>query len=502
MTTITNAPFSLIIFGASGHLAQLKLYPELYVLALKKRLPKDYAIVGFSRKEMSSDEFNKLVEDSVRTNMPAVTEDAIKDFLAHVHYHQGQYSEEADFSALNDELTNIESGWGNPVRLAYFSIPPTVFADTAHNLCKGGVHKKEIPFRCIVEKPVGHDLKSFEKIKKELVGCFKEKEIYLLDHYLGKEAVRNIFYLRYANPVVEQILSGNLIHHVEVTAFESQGLEGRAGYFEETGTFRDMFQSHMLMMASLLTMNLVEKESSLIKSRSEALKQFYLPPASDLDEVVLQGQYDSYADEEGVQKGSKTNTFAALKLLSRNKDWQGVPFYFRSGKMLGKKETRISITFTDGPDSCEGACEAIQYKNSKKTNKLDETDAESAVVPLCGTKVDANCLDIILQGEAGMRLHLQTKKGGSKPKFRKLLLEDPLVCEGDCLPEHSLLMLEAIYGKKQWFLTFDEIQTAWRLVDPIQAYLDASTTPLFKYKTGTNGPTEADEWIKEIEGGS
>lgn len=463
MTTISNTPFSLIIFGASGHLAQLKLYPELYVLALKKRMPKDYAIVGFSRKEMGTEEFKKLVEDSVRTNMPAVTEDALKDFLTHVHYHQGQYSEESDFSKLNDELTRIESGWKDSVRLAYFSVPPTAFSDVAMNLCKGGVHKKEIPFRCIVEKPVGHDLKSFEEIKKELVGCFKEEEIYLLDHYLGKEAVRNIFYLRYANPVVEHILSGNLIHHVEITAFESQGLEGRAGYFEETGTFRDMFQSHMLMMASLLTMNLVEKESSLIKSRSEALKQFYLPPASDLGDIVLQGQYDSYADEEGVEKNSRTNTFAALKLLSRNKDWQGVPFYFRSGKMLEKKETRISIAFQEGPDGCEGAC--------------------------------ANCLDIILQGEAGMKLHLQTKKGGSKPQFRELLLEDPLVCVGDCLPEHSLLMLEAIYGKRQWFLTFDEVQTAWRLIDPVQAYLDQEATPLFKYKTGTNGPKEADEWL-------
>ncbi len=463
MTTITNTSFSLIIFGASGHLAQLKLYPELYVLALKKRMPKDYAIVGFSRKEMNVEEFKKLVEDSVRTNMPAVTEDALKDFLTHVHYHQGQYSEEADFSAFNDELTRIESGWKDSVRLAYFSVPPTAFSDVAMNLCKGGVHKKEIPFRCIVEKPVGHDLKSFEEIKKELVGCFKEEEIYLLDHYLGKEAVRNIFYLRYANPVVEHILSGNLIHHVEVTAFESQGLEGRAGYFEETGTFRDMFQSHMLMMASLLTMNLVEKESSLTKARSEALKQFYLPPASNLGDVVLQGQYDSYADEEGVEKNSRTNTYAALKLLSRNKDWQGVPFYFRSGKMLKKKETRISITFSEGPEGCEGAC--------------------------------ANCLDIILQGEAGMKLHLQTKKGGSKPQFRKLLLEDPLVCVGDCLPEHSLLMLEAIYGKRQWFLTFDEVQTAWRLIDPVQTYLDEEKTPLFKYKAGTNGPKETDEWI-------
>jgi len=252
------SPFSLTIFGASGHLAKLKLYPELYTLALKKRFPEQYAIVGFSRTEMDKDAFRKLVADAVREEMSAVNDDVLNEFLSHVYYHQGQYTQQNDFEKLNGKLEELESGFKDVVRLAYFSIPPTAFSDVAHNLCRGGVHNKDIPFRCIVEKPVGHNLKSFQEIKKELLECFKEEEIYLLDHYLGKEAVRNIFYLRLVNPIVERLFANKLIHHVEIEASESSGLEGRAGYFEQVGTFRDMFQSHLLMIASLLTMDLVE----------------------------------------------------------------------------------------------------------------------------------------------------------------------------------------------------------------------------------------------------
>ncbi|MBU0458579.1 glucose-6-phosphate dehydrogenase (NADP(+)) [Patescibacteria group bacterium] len=472
MPLSTSHPFSLIIFGASGHLAKLKLYPELYILELKERLPKDYSIVGFSRTEMSEDEFKKLVEDSVRENMPAVNEEVLKKFLDHISYHQGQYSDEADFKSLNEKLESLEENSNDLVRLAYFSVPPDAFGNIAHNLCKGGVHNPTIPlgraksrpFRCIVEKPVGHDLKTFQEIKKGLIGCFKEEEIFLLDHYLGKEAVRNIFYLRYANPILEKLLDSKLIHHIEITAFEEAGLDGRAGYFEHTGTFRDMFQSHLLMMASLLTMELVEKDESMLKSRLDALKQFYLPPSSDLSDVVMQAQYDSYKQEDGTAPDSRTNTFCALKLLTSAGEYQGVPFYLRSGKRLKKKETRITVAFKKGPNGTEGICE--------------------------------NCLDIILQGEAGMKVHLQTKMGGTVPKFRPLILEDPLVCTGDCLPEHSLLILEAIAGSRLWFLTFDEVQAAWRLIDPLQSYLDDPETELHLYKAGSGGVEAAEEWVR------
>ena len=333
MLTSADTPFSLILFGASGHLATLKLYPALYTLALKKRLPKDYVIVGFSRTDMDDAAFRSLVEGSIRKEMIEVNENVLKDFLDHVHYHQGQYTDEQDFQKLADALKKWEQG-SSWVRLAYLSIPPTVFTAVFRNLCKGGVHNKTNPFRCIVEKPVGHDLKSFEEIKTHLTECFDEKEIFLLDHYLGKEAVRNIYYLRAGNPLLERLFKNTLIHHVEVTASEPAGIAGRAGYFEHTGTFRDMFQSHLLEMCALLTMRQIEESESFRESRQNALEQFYLPPAGDLDEIALQGQYEGYEKEEGIAKGSRTNTYATLKILSRMSRWQGVPFYLRSGKKL------------------------------------------------------------------------------------------------------------------------------------------------------------------------
>ncbi len=469
----TSSPFSFVLFGASGNLARLKIYPSLYILALKKRFPEEYAIVGFARSEMDELAFRALVEEAIRKDLGEVNEKTLGDFLAHVHYHRGDYAAEADFAALAQKLAELERGWKGPVRLAYFSIPPDVFPAVSHNLCAGGVHTGKLPFRCIVEKPVGNDLASFEEVQRQLVGCFQEQDIYLLDHYLGKEAVRNIYYLRFANPVLERIFKNTLIHHVEITALESVGIEGRTGYFEKIGTFRDMFQSHLLMMASLLTMRLAETEESFRQGRFDALQQFYIPPATNLDEVVLQGQYmggmigkeqvAGYREEKGVAKDSRTNTYAALKLLSRTSRWQGVPFYLRSGKRLAKKETRISIQFQVPHPVGEGSA--------------------------------PNRLDIILQGEAGMRLHLQTKLGGTEPVFRPLVMEDPLVCIGDCLPEHGLLLLEAIHGKQQWFPTFDEVRAAWRLVGPLQAHLERKETPLALYPAGSRGPKEADAWM-------
>ncbi len=466
------SPFSFVLFGASGNLAKLKIYPALYVLALKKRFPENYSIVGYARTEMDEVAFRALVEESIRAQMPEVNKKVLEEFLSHIHYVQGQYDKVKDFSVLAERLTALEKGWKDAVRLAYLSIPPTVFTQVLENLCAGKVHDKKIPFRCIVEKPVGHDLKSFEDIQAQLLECFTDEEIYLLDHYLGKEAVRNIYYLRFANPLLERLFKNSLIHHVEVAAMEAYGLEGRSGYFEHTGMLRDMFQSHLMMMASLLTMLIKESDETIRESRLNALNQFYLPPAANLSDVVMQAQYSKgkvhgetvvgYREEEDIPKDSRTNTFAAMKILSREARWQGVPFYFRSGKRLSKKETRISIQFQEPHVVGEGST--------------------------------PNRLDIILQGEAGMRIHLQTKVGGTTPTFRPLILEDPLVCMGDCLPEHGLLLLEAIHGKQTWFLTFDEVRTAWRLIDPLQHHLEQPSTPLYTYPAGSNGPEEANKW--------
>jgi len=465
-------PFSLILFGASGHLAKLKIYPALYVLALKKRFPEKYAILGYARSEMDDEEFRKLVETSVRVSMGEVNERVLSEFLTHVHYQVGQYDQEKDFKDLAKKTETLEKGFGkDSVRMVYLSVPPTVFTNVLNLLTPSGIHKEGQPFRCIVEKPLGHDLKSFEAIRESLQCCFTEEEIYLLDHYLGKEAVRNIYYLRLANPVLERLFKNTLIRHVEVVAAESDGLEGRAGYFEETGTLRDMFQSHLLDICTLMTMRTPAPDESFRLYRRNALEQLYLPPAASIGELTTQGQYGpnpernfpGYIQEDGIAEHSRTNTFVTLKLATRTSRWEGIPFYLLSGKRLDRKETRISIEFQ--------------------------------VAHPVGLGSYPNRLDIILQGEAGLRLHLQTKLGGSEPQFRPLIMSDPLVCMGDCLPEHSLLLLEAIAGKQQWFLTFEEVRIAWRLIDPVQKYLEDPKTPLAIYPAGTAGPKEANDWI-------
>lgn len=465
-----DRPFSLILFGASGHLARIKIFPALYFLALKKRLPADYSIVGFSRTPMTDVEFRKHVASAVKEHVLEVNDKVLQEMLTHMSYHAGDYADVSNFTSLAEKLQTLEGKTKDVVRLAYLSIPPTAFESTIAHLCKGGVHDKKKDFRCIVEKPVGRDLASFEQIHAKLTACFAPEEIYILDHYLGKEAVRNAYYLRHANPVIERLLKNTLISHVQITATESAGLEGRAGYFDAVGTLRDMFQSHLLQIGALLTMRLVSDAKEMKASRLDAIKKFYLPPAADLSEIVVQGQYGAegkqkaYRNEEGVAKDSRTATYAAVRLMTRASKWEGVPFFLRSGKRLKEKETRIAIEFQDSP-------------------------------VMLGKESSRNRLDIILQGEAGMKLFLQTKLGGSEPKFRPLVMEDPLVCMGDCLVEHSLLLLEAINGAQQWYLEADEVRACWRLIDPLQKYLDEKTTPLGIYPSGSHGPVEADAFI-------
>lgn len=472
----TKKPFSLILFGASGHLAKIKIFPALYFLALKKRLPDDFLIMGFSRTKMTDEQFRADFEKAVRKYVAAVNDEVLKKLLTHVRYHAGQYDGLKDFKSLASSLEKYEKGWKDPVRVAYLSIPPVAFRSVLKNLCEGGVHihaKKRPDFRCIVEKPVGHDSESFSGIRSDLYSCFKPEEVFLLDHYLGKEAVRNVYYLRFANPVIERLLKNTLITHVQITAAETAGVEGRAGYFDAVGTFRDMFQSHLLQISALLTMRLLESDEAVKAARLDALQKFYLPPASDLKEIVVQGQYEKgmigkekvvgYTQEEDVKAKSQAGTFAAMKVMSRSSRWAGVPIFLRSGKRMAKKETRITIEFH------ESHC--------------------------LGKGLSKNRLDIILQGEAGLKMYLQTKLGGTEPQFRPLIMEDPLVCVGDCLVEHSLLLMEAINGNQRWFLDPEEVRLCWTLVDPLQSYLEQKNTPLHVYAAGSHGPEAADELI-------
>ncbi len=467
-------PFSFVLFRASGHLARIKIFPALYFLALKKRLPKEYSIVGYARTPLSHDTFREIIREAVREHVAEVNESVLAELLTHCYYQSGQYDRVEDFVALATLLRTLEHTVPHYVRLAYLSIPPSAFSSTIEHLCKGGVHQHGAPFRLLIEKPVGTDAISAEAIFQKMNACFSEDDIYILDHYLGKEAVRNVYYLRHANPIIERLLKHTLITNIQISAMETDGLEGRAGYFDSVGTLRDMVQSHLLEIAALLTMRLCDSIGGITSARLSALKDLYLPEDAALS--MVQGQYtrgsvgkqevQGYREEEGVSTTSRTPTFVALEVQTKSERLAGVPIFLRSGKRLKTKETRISIEFRESPT-------------------------------LIGKNESRNRLDIILQGEAGMKLHLQTKIGGSEPQFRPLVMEDPLVCMGDCLVEHSLLLLEAINGNKEWFLDEEEVRTCWKLIDPLQKHLDDRNTPLAEYSAGSLGPAEADHVLSK-----
>jgi len=459
-------PFTFMIFGASGHLAKIKLYPALYVLAAKKRLPNNFNIVGYSRSKLSQKDFHARITDAVMAKHPDADKAVLHKFLQHCHYVSGQYNSEEDFKRLAGTITELEGNWTeDSIRLGYFAVPPIVFGDISRNLCAGGVHRTQHGkhFRCIVEKPIGSDFKTFKAIQKDLLGCFQPEEIFLLDHALGKDAVRNVYYLRVANPILETLLENSVLYSVQISALESAGIGSRAGFYDTTGAFRDMFQSHLLMLMAMLTMK--RSNGPLQTVLSGALKKVYLPPVANMDDLILQGQYKGYIDEENVNENSQTNTYACMKLMTRMEGWDGVPFYLRSGKSLSKKETRISLRFFEQEHCSTKSC-------------------------------TFNHLDIILQGEAGMKINLLTRISGTEDEYRPLVLSDPLESVGDALPEHAVLLAEAIAYKQDWFLNFDDVATSWQLLDPAQAHLDKKETILHMYKSGTNGPVEADRWLE------
>ena len=250
---IAEHDFTLFIFGASGSLAQLKLFPALYELVKEGRMPKDFKIVGYARTEMSDDAFRNLFEASVRKAEPNIDEAAMKKLLANVFYFSGQYDEQKDYARFLKRLRELEKETDR-VRLAYFSVPPSVFPDIFKNLAATNFNTKRSPLRLVIEKPFGYDLRSAKKLKKLLDRQFKPEQVYLLDHYLGKEAVSNLLSLRYANSILTNLFSHEYVSNIQISALEERDIEGRANYFDHVGILRDMVQSHLLQIIAYLTM--------------------------------------------------------------------------------------------------------------------------------------------------------------------------------------------------------------------------------------------------------
>ncbi len=482
-------PCTLIIFGASGDLTKRKLVPALFNLVVDQSLTVPFDIVGFSRSEFSDEDFRKRMLEGLEKysrNNPQ-TFQGTSDFLAGMCYLSGNIDNADDYAALAAKIKEVEGRRGGPKnRLYYLATPPGAFTDIIRNLKTAGLAGVQADesagwCRIVIEKPYGRDLKSAWSLTGAVHTSFRENQVYRIDHYLGKETVQNILAFRLGNGIFEPLWNRKHIDHVQITVAETLGVEGRAGYFEKSGIIRDMLQSHILQLFSLIVMEPpVAFEADYIRDEKvKALRSVRQPKIKDLRNQVVRGQYAAgsaggreavgYREEPGVDPRSMTDTYVALRLEVDNWRWSGVPFYIRTGKRLAKKATEVAIVFKEPPHRI--------FRQAGMEN------------------LQPNVLGIKIQPEEGISLTIGSKRPGQSYQIDPVNMEFNYAASfGVPSPEaYERLLLDAILGDTTLFAREDEVELSWSLVDPmITTWESDPGFPLAFYEAGSWGPREAD----------
>jgi len=480
------------IFGASGDLTKRKLMPALYNLSLEKRLPERFAVVGYARSEMTDEAFRdkmrEAVKDFSRTGL--ADEAAWQEFAKTLYYVRGGYEDNSGYEQLKQFIENFDRGSRVlPARVFYLAMPPDLYGIVIERIAAVGLAQKdyggEPRARVIIEKPFGTDLQTARDLNLRVHDALGEKQIYRIDHYLGKETVQNIMVFRFANSVFEPIWNRRYVDHVQITAAESVGVENRGGYYEDAGVVRDMFQNHLLQLLCLTAMEPpVGFNADAVRDEKGKLLCAVRPIApEEVSTAAVRGQYGlgkigdgrvaGYRQEPGVTKDSSTVTYAAIKLAIDNWRWEGVPFYLRSGKRMAKRVTEIAIQFKRPP--------MLLFKN-------------------CAVEdVSPNVLVIRIQPDEGISLTFEVKPPGPAVCVSPLSLNfNYSESFGNSAPEaYETLLEDCIEGDSTLFTRHDWVESAWALMDPIIQVWSLSTPKSFpNYEAGSWGPKEADDFMQ------
>lgn len=464
---MNSEQITVVIFGASGDLTHRKLIPALYAQAVKGRLPDEVRIVGTSRSDISNEDFRAKMRDSVKEFVPDQYDEAkwnefaprITYVAADAAYPQGMATVKA---ALDQCSADVEN------RLYYLSVAPKLYAPIVAQLGAHGMADEAGGWRrIVVEKPFGVDLKTAMELTKAIHAVFEERQVYRIDHYLGKETAQNLLFFRFANSMFEPIWNRNAIDNVQITVAEQVDVGHRADYYDTAGVVRDMFQNHLLQLLTLVAM---EPPNSF---EADALRDEKLKVLKAVRPVLphdtVRAQYAGYAQTDGVAPNSETPTYAAIKLTIDNWRWQGVPFYLRSGKALARKQSEIVIEFKRPP------------------HLLFKAHNPSDIMP--------NLLSMRIQPDEGIHLTVQAKEPDSLQAMRPVDMTFHYKDEFRSIPDgYERLLLDAIQGDAALFTRADEIEAAWSIIDPI-LYIWEHTPdapPLDMYQAGTWGPASAD----------
>lgn len=479
---------TLVIFGASGDLTSRKLIPALFSLKVQNLLPERFAVLGVGRTPFSDGEFRSKMKDSILKFSAEKNQDEklIDEFTELLFYRSMDNSLPDEYAGLKSRLEDINKERdtsGNYI--FYMATPPVMYDVIASNLAHAGLNDQSSGFRrLIIEKPFGYDLNSSKELNRRLHTMVTEEQIYRIDHYLGKETVQNVLVTRFANGIFEPLWNRNYVHRVEITAAESIGVEDRGGYYDSAGALRDMVQNHLLQMVGMTAM---EPPSSLEPDaiRNEMLKVFqsFQPlREQDIPKQVIRGQYTSstvrgtivpgYREEKGVAPESRTETYVAVKFFINNWRWGGVPFYMRTGKRMPTRVTEIVIHFKRTPHHL------FQREFGVSTS---------------------NQLIIRIQPDEGMMLKFDMKEPGSgfnvknvDMGFHYKDLTDMRVPDA-----YERLLYDVMIGDSTLFSRDDEVETAWKFIQPVQAAWEANKDiKVYGYPAGTWGPSVSNDLIE------
>ena len=481
-------PTTLAIFGATGDLSKRKLLPAIYNLAHEGALPERFNLIGISRGDQSDEEFQQMARESIEQFSRRPPDDQVlSSLVGRMRYVPGSFDDGDMYDRLGKALTELDEDADIAFnRLFYLSTSPSFFPVIAKMLGDRGLHGREgSEVRMIVEKPFGTDLESALALNRELLSVFDERQIFRIDHYLGKETVQNMLVLRFANEIFEPLWNRSYVDSVQITAAEDIGIGTRAGYYDQSGALRDLIQNHMLQLLMLLTMEPpVSFDANPVRDEKVKVLRAIRPPTpEEVPSMAVRAQYGpgkaggeevrGYLDEEGVPDDSTTETYSAVKLKISNWRWAGVPFYLRTGKRLARKNTEIAVRLKPVPHL------AFQQQGS--------------------VGVEPNQLVLMVQPNEGVSLSLVAKIPGARMAVRPVNMEflygTSFLSQS---PEaYERLILDTMRGEATLFARNDEVEAAWAICDPILQAWSQMPGPLPQYPAGSEGPKEAAELLED-----
>jgi len=489
-------PCTLVLFGASGDLTQRMVMPAIFRLARRGLLSPEFRLIGYARSKMTDDEFRQRIRKAVMREAGAGDEAAWTEFAARLSYLPAEYDGDdlEGYAELAHRFEMLDRGTGAGARrLFYLATPPALFAPIMKHLSDAKLAGQAYQpaaggwARFVIEKPFGHDLASARALNADIARSFDEHDIYRIDHFLGKEIVQNLFAIRFANGIFEPVWNRDYIDHVQITATETLGMEGRGGYYETAGAMRDMVQSHLLQLCALVAIE-PPAEWNPRAVRDEKVKALRAVRKSKPEEVggdAVRGQYaagevggervPAYRNEQKVAADSQAETYAALKLHIDNLRWSGVPFYLRSGKRLAKRATEIVVEFKPAPHT------------PWRPAGMD------------GRTAHPNLLVVNVSPKEGIIIRVEAKQPGQEMRLRSINLD---YCHSDergateSLSAYEHLLLDSMRGDPTFFARADEVEAAWEIVELVIEKWEAETSTDFpNYAAGASGPAAADELL-------